>query len=132
MQIPLHDITQYLPLAGEFPARMPRRVLELLLDDLRFASGYVFAFITGMTTTVAAEFAKIGKAAATAAGFSKFFSALACAAWRVGNQGPDLSAGDIEYKGAKAGWRGLIGACMVGAFLTALLCIVLVWKTQTG
>jgi hypothetical protein len=132
MQIPLHDITQYLPLAGELPARMPRPMRELLSDDLRFASGYVFAIFTGMTTTIAAGFAKIGKAAATAAGFSIFFSALACVAWRVGNQGPDLSAGDIGYKGAKAGWRGLIGACMVGALLTALLCVALVWNTQTG
>jgi hypothetical protein len=113
MQFPLHDIIQYLPLAGEIPARMPRPMRELLSDDLRLALGYVFAIFSGMTTTVAAGFANVGKAAATAAG-------------------SDLSAGDIEYKGAKAGWRGFIGACMVGAFLTAFLCVALVLKTQTG
>src|SRR3981081_2850575 len=133
MQFPLHDITQYLPFAGELPARMPRPMRELFSDDLRLAVGYVFAILTGMTTTVAAGFAKLEKAAATTAGFSIFFSALACAAWRVGNQGrPDLSAGDVEYKGAKVGGRGFIGACMVGAFLTAFLCVALVLKTQTG
>jgi hypothetical protein len=133
MQFPLHDIIQYLPLAGEIPARMPRPMRELLSDDLRLALGYVFAIFSGMTTTVAAGFANVGKAAAAAAGFSIFFSALACVAWRVGNQGrPDLSAGDVEYKGAKVGWQGFIGACMVGAFLTAFLCVALVLKTQTG
>jgi hypothetical protein len=133
MQFPLHDVTQYLPLAGELPARMPRPMRELFSDDLRLAVGYVFSILTGMTTTVAAGFAKLEKAAATAAGFSIFFSALACIAWRVGNQGrPDPSAGNVEYEGAKVGWRGFIGACMVGAFLTAVLCIALVLKTQTG
>jgi hypothetical protein len=31
---------------------------ELFSDDLRLAVGYVFAILTGMTTTVAAGFAK--------------------------------------------------------------------------